>query len=131
MKNLLFVSQGVIQIFVGIGAVASGALLIIAPSGELLQMSTDMLKGTPFDDYLIPGIILFLVNGLGQIVGGILTLRRNRIAGFLGAALGIALMIWLFVQVNMIGGGHILQYSYFMIGVIETTLSFVIQDHLA
>jgi len=131
MKNILFVSQGVIQIFVGIGAVAGGALLIVAPSGELLQMSTDMLKGAPFDDFRIPGIVLFLVNGLGQIVGGILTLRRNRIAGFLGAALGIALMIWLFVQVNIIGGGHILQYGYFMIGVIETTLSFVIQDHLA
>ena len=48
-----------------------------------------------------------------------------------GVALGIGLMIWIFVQVNMIGGRHILQYSYFMVGVIETALSFVIQDRLS
>jgi hypothetical protein len=45
--------------------------------------------------------------------------------------LGIGLMIWIFVQVNMIGGGHILQYSYFALGVVETSLSFLIQDQLS
>jgi len=131
MKNVVFITQGVIQILVGLGAAVSGAILMVAPSGTLLQMPLDMLKGTPFDDFLVPGIILFLVNGIGQIVAGVLTLRRHRFAGYLGAVLGFGLMIWIFVQVNMIGGRHILQYSYFMIGVIETALSFLIQDHLS
>lgn len=131
MKNALFISQSVIQVLVGLGAVVGGAIMIVAPTGTLLQMSPDMLKGTPFSDFLVPGIILFFVIGVGQIGGGVLTMRKQRFAGYLGAALGIGLMIWIFVQVNMIGGRNILQYSYFMIGVMETALSFLIQDDLS
>jgi hypothetical protein len=131
VKNFVCVSQAVIQFLVGLGAIVSGAMLVAVPAGSLLRMSPDMLKEAPFDDFLLPGIILFLVIGVGQVVGGVLTLRRHRSAGYLGAVLGIGLMIWIFVQVNMIGGRHILQYSYFMVGVIETGLSFLIQDHLS
>jgi len=130
MKNALFVSQSVIQFLVGLGAVICGAMLIAVPTGTLLQMYPDMLKGTPFADFLVPGMILFLVIGIGQLVGGILTLRKHLLSGYLGAVLGFGLMIWIFVQVNMIGGRNILQYSYFTVGIIETALAFLIQDHL-
>jgi hypothetical protein len=131
MKSLLFTSQSVIQIFVGLGAVVSGTLLIIVPSGEVLKLPPDMLRNTSFHDFLVPGIILFLVNGVGQLVAGILSIRRNPLAGYVGAVFGMGLMIWIFVQVNMIGGGHILQYSYFIFGLIETALAFLIQNHLS
>jgi len=131
MKSILVISQGVIQILVGVGAVICGAILIVNPAGTLMQMSPDLLKGTPLRDFLIPGVILFLVNGIGQLVGGILTLRKHRFSGYVGAALGMGLMIWIFVQVNMIGGRNFLQYSYFMVGIIETSLAFLIQDHLS
>jgi hypothetical protein len=130
MKNMIFIVQGVMQIFVGLGAAVSGMLLILYPSGELLQAPLDMLKGSPFQNFLLPGIILFLVNGVGQFIAGVITFRRHRLAGYVGAVFGFALMIWIFVQVNMIGGGHILQYSYFFFGVAETALSFEIQNNL-
>jgi hypothetical protein len=125
---MLFVTQGVIQLFVGIGAAVSGLMLIVRPSGGLLQAPVEMLKGTPFPDFLIPGIILFLVNGVGQLVAAGITLRRHPMAALVGGVFGIALMIWVFVQVNMIGGGHILQYSYFSVGVIQTSLAFLMRD---
>jgi hypothetical protein len=131
MKNKIFVFQVIIQFFVGAGAAVSGALMMIIPSGALFQLPPDMLKGTPFHDFLIPGIILFFVNGIGQIVAGIFSLRRHPSAGYVGAVFGMGLMIWIFVQVNMIGGGHILQYSYFTLGLIETAFSFLIQNYLS
>jgi hypothetical protein len=130
VKRLLFASQGVLQILVAIGALVSGAMLIIAPSGALLQAPPDMLNGSPFHDFLVPGIILFLVNGVGQLIAGVLTLRHHRWSGYIGAVFGIGLMIWIFVQINMIGGGHALQYIYFALGVVETALAFMIQDIL-
>ncbi len=130
MKNFIFISQGILQLFLGLGALIGGALLILYPSGRFLRMPTDMLDGSPFHDFLIPGIILFLVNGIGQLVAGILTLRRHPFAGYVGAVFGFGLMIWIFVQVNMIGGRNMLQYSYFAFGVVETTLSFLIHDFL-
>lgn len=128
MKNGLFIVQAVVQFLVGIGAAMSGAMLIAVPSGALLQAPPDMLNGSPFPDFLVPGIILFLMNGVGQIVAGALTLRRHPCAGYVGAVFGFGLIIWIFVQVNMIGGGHVLQYSYFAVGVIEVVLAFLIQD---
>ena len=130
MKSALFVSQSIVQFLVGLGAVVCGAMLIVVPTGTLLHLPPDTLKGTPFANFLVPGIILFLVIGIGQLVGGLFTIRKHRYSGYLGAVLGFGLMIWIFVQVNMIGGRDILQYSYFTVGVIETALSFLIHDQL-
>ncbi len=129
MKKIIFISLYIIQFFVGIGAAICGMAMIVLPSGTFLELPPDMLAGSPFNSFLIPGIILFLVNGVGQIVAGLLTIRRNPMAGYVGAVFGLGLMIWIFVQVNMIGGRNIIQYGYFFIGVIETALSFLIQDH--
>ena len=128
MKKRIFLSQGVLQIFVGIGAAISGLMLMASPDGSLLGAPPDMLKGSPFADFLVPGFILFAVNGIGQLVAAFLTLRRRPAAALTGAVFGLGLMIWIFVQVNMIGGGHILQYGYFFLGVAETALAFLMAE---
>jgi len=118
---------GVLQVFVGIGAVISGGLLIAAPSGEYLQTTPEMLKGSPFGNFLAPGLILALVNGAGQLLAGVLTFRRHPAAAFVAMVFGLGLIIWIFVQVNLIGGGHWLQISYFALGVAEAALAFLLQ----
>ncbi len=50
--------------FLGVGAIGGGAVLIISPSGKMIGMPLSMLKPSPFSDFLIPGIILFLVLGV-------------------------------------------------------------------
>jgi len=52
----------------GLGAIVGGGALIISPSGELLSMPLSLLDKSPFDSYLIPGIILFLVLGLAPLM---------------------------------------------------------------
>jgi hypothetical protein len=53
----------VLHIFLGISAIAGGALLIVKTDGTLLGMEPGWLSGSPFSNYLIPGIFLFVVNG--------------------------------------------------------------------
>ena len=130
MNNLLFISQGIIQIFVSLGALSAGVLMILFPSGKQLQIPLEILDGSPFNNFLVPGIILFLVNGVGQLAAGLMSFRRHPLSGYTGAVFGIGLMIWIFVQVSMIGGGHILQYIYFFLGTIETALAFLIHDQV-
>jgi hypothetical protein len=60
---------------------------------------------------------------LGHATALVLSLKRHRLFGLAAAAMGLGLMIWLFVQVNMIGGGHWLQILYFTIGVAEVSLA--------
>ncbi len=130
MVKILFVTQGILQLFVSLGALVAGAMFILEPSGRLLQAPPEMLKSTPFSNYLLPGIILFCINGLGQACAGILTLRRDARAGIIGGVFGLGLVIWLFVQVSLIGGGYLIQNVFFAIGIAETTLAFFIDRRL-
>jgi len=50
--------------FLGLGAIVGGGAMIISPSGILLGLPLSMLDKAPFNNYLIPGIILFLCLGL-------------------------------------------------------------------
>jgi hypothetical protein len=128
MKRVVYLAEGVLQSWIGIGAVICGALLIIAPDGHFLQMQTAILKNTPFRNFLIPGLILFAVNGLGNVASAVFSFRIHRIAGFGGLFFGIGLIIWLFVQVNMIGGGSLLQYSYFFLGILQLVLGIAMRE---
>lgn len=106
MKNFIFIAQFIIQVLVAFGALVSGFLLVLYPSGKFLGMSVQLLSNSPFSNFLIPGIILVLINGVGQTFASILTFRKLRYAGFVGAIFGLGLIIWIFTQVNIIGGGH-------------------------
>ena len=59
-RNLLIV----LLAFLGLGAIGGGGVLIISPSGKLIGMPLSMLSPSPFYNFLIPGIILFLVLGV-------------------------------------------------------------------
>jgi hypothetical protein len=51
--------------FLGLGAIGGGGALIISPSGKLLGgLPLSILERSPFTDFLVPGIILFVVLGL-------------------------------------------------------------------
>lgn len=51
-------------VFLGIGGTVGGAMLTLAPDGSLLGMAPDWLEGSPFSNYVIPGLILFTFNGV-------------------------------------------------------------------
>jgi hypothetical protein len=84
-----------------------------------------MLQGSPFKSFLLPGIILFVVNGLGQGLVAVLTFRGHRFAGTALQIAGGSLVIWIFTQVSMIGGGHWLQNLYFGLGMAELVLGWL------
>ena len=51
--------------FLGISAIGGGGALIISPSGKLLGgLPLSLLDNSPFNDFLFPGLILFLVLGI-------------------------------------------------------------------
>lgn len=99
-------------LLLSVGALFGGGALIIDPSGELLEMPVTLLAGTPFPDYLIPGIVLFTLFG----VIALLTVvglwfrpawqRSSRLgvdAAWLAAiATGAALIIWILVQMTIL-----------------------------
>jgi hypothetical protein len=50
--------------FVGIGAIAGGGALIVAPSGGLLGIPISILAASAFPDFLVPGLLLICFVGI-------------------------------------------------------------------
>ena len=123
LKKLVPVLEGILQAFVGLGALPCGVLLMVFPKGTALNMPLSMLKNSPFANFFWPGLILFVVIGLGHAAAAVMSFRRHRFCGLAGAVMGLGLMIWIFMQASMIGGGHWLQYLYFALGTAEVSLA--------
>ncbi len=127
----LLLGLGCLQLFIGIGAVAGGFGLVSAPNGSALGIPLELLEHSPFQDYFIPGLVLLVVNGLGNLAGGILTLRRSRTAGEVAIALGTFLVLWIVLQVAFFRTVSWLHVVYFVIGVIEAGLGLRLRRAIA
>jgi hypothetical protein len=67
-----------------------------------MGFSTDLLSGSPFDDFLAPGLILFFVVGGGMLAAGVATLLRWKFADEMSFAAGAILFGWITSQVLII-----------------------------
>jgi len=79
--------------------VAGGLLLVLDASGARLGTPIELLDKTPFTTFLVPGIVLLIVNGLGSMVGSVDSFIGHRHAGELAMAPGMFLVLWIAVQV--------------------------------
>ena len=121
--NILFLILGCIQLFVALGALPVGYLFIIHPDGSAVGMNVEMLANSPFSDFLIPGIALFVFNGIFHLINAVFCFFKLKIAPYIGAISGIGLLIWILVQVYSIGLFSYLQPLFFSIGIVELILS--------
>jgi len=125
------------QLFLGIGALFGGSVLIIDPSGGLINMPLTLLEHSPFHNFLIPGIILFTVLGVIPciIAYSLITGWECKIAGYLNIYnsmhwswsyslyTGFALIIWISVQVFLIQAVAIIHIVYITLGLLIQALS--------
>jgi len=114
---------GIIQLFIAIGPIPAGYLFLIAPDGTKMGMPSDLLSGSVFSDYLIPGLFLFIVIGLFNLISAIFSFIKSKYYSFTGFGLGAALIIWISVQIYILGLTYILQPVFLIIGIIEISLS--------
>jgi hypothetical protein len=118
-------------IFQSISAFAGGILMILNPDGKATGMDQFVDK-VPFGNFILPGLILFIVLGVVPFITfiGLIRKKENKFFASLNVFrgehhwswaysiyTGLMLIIWITVQVQMIGGGHILQTIYPLVGV--------------
>jgi hypothetical protein len=110
----------VLEVLLSIGALGGGLVLIIAPRGEIMPLPLSALAGSPFDTYLVPGLILFGVLGLGPLVAARLAWLRHPLAPTAAFVVGVGLLVWVAVEVAIIGYSNEppLQAIYGILGVV-------------
>lgn len=64
-------------LFLGFGAIYGALMLISDPSGGKIEWSLELLHGTPFSTFLIPGIVLLLTIGLFPVYIAVITILRK------------------------------------------------------
>lgn len=116
--------------FQGISAVGGGVAFLADTSGAVAGMTTQVLARTPFTTYLWPGLLLALGLGVPPLVTAVGVHRRGRIRvaapleratghhwSWVGSiAIGMALMLWIVVQVLLIDERSVLQPTMFLLG---------------
>ena len=129
-KKRAYFGLGALQAFIGLGAIGGGLLLVIDPSGSKLGLPSGLLEGTLFPNYLIPGIFLFMVNGIGSLIGAVFSFTKRRYTQEIAISLGAILVSWIVIQVIIIRSIGWLHGLYFILGIVEVWLGLYIRRHL-
>jgi hypothetical protein len=127
----------ILQLLLGLGAVGGGGALLAVPDGSILHMPLDILKYSPFSDFLIPGLILFVFIGLfpWAVAYGLWKqpgwrwpdrlnpLKRYHWSWSGSLASGVATVIWITVEVIMLRSAvfvHCLYWGWGLVIIILT-----------
>jgi hypothetical protein len=89
------------------GLLAFGALNAFAGGYYGMSGAEDVpkewLEGSPFEDYFIPGLVLFVVVGGSFLAAAIAVLAKLHIARFAAFSAGAIVLGWLAVETAIIG----------------------------
>ena len=115
--------QSVILFLVGVGALFGGAMGISDPYGISYGMPIDSLKNGPFTNFLIPGLFLFFIIGLGHLISFVAVKRKLKFHAYISGGAGCTLMAWILIQCYILQSIHYLHIIFFIIGLSESLIA--------
>jgi hypothetical protein len=92
----------VLLFLVGLNAVAAGYAFMTDPSGNGIGISTEYIRHSPFRDFFIPGLVLFIIIGLLSIVTAVATMAKAIQYSRLIFLQGVLLCGWIVIQMIMV-----------------------------
>ncbi len=112
-------------LWIGLGAVAGAACMLIDPSGKIMGMDAMLpffqkmpLADVLFQNFVFSGISLLIVNGLTNLTAAVLLLRRKHAGVVLGGFFGITLMLWIYIQFWLFPP-NVMSTLYFLFGLAQ------------
>jgi len=126
LKRYLRITTISLLLLTAMNASVAGVLFIKDPSGHKMGMSVSYLKDSPFNSYLIPGIVLLIINGLLNFIAAFFVFKKKPFALLLVIIQGILLCGWIVIQVIMVRDISLLHIIMFTIGTILTISGFLL-----
>ncbi len=130
MKTFLKILVIVILVYIGAGALYGSWMLLSDPSGAHFYLSVQLLQHSPFHNYLIPGILLLLFNGLLPFFVLVSVLLKTRNHPKLVMLQGLILIGWLTVElmINTAFFVPFLHYSLYASGILLVMTGLVLME---
>ena len=127
MHRIFKIIAIILLLFNAISALFGGWSLMSDPSGESLEIPFRFLEHSPFENFLVPGIILFILNGLFSLLFAVMALLKFMNYSWLVIFQGFILVGWLIIQIIMIrdfyGPLHVL---YFSVGILLISTGWIL-----
>ena len=95
--------------FMALNALPAGILLVLRPDGSWIGLQPSLLAGTPFPDFLVPGLALAFAVGGTSLLAFLLVLFRHPYASRSVLLAGLIQIGWIACQVAFIGYQGFLQ----------------------
>lgn len=95
----------------GVGAIYGGGMLMLDPTGSTIHLSPELIRGSRFSNYFIPGLLLFVFNGLFSLASAVSGMMGIRQYSSMLLLQGLILTVWLVVQVNIMKHAYIHHYA--------------------
>jgi len=127
MKTLLLILVS----FIALTSTLSGLLMISNPDGGIMNLQLSLVKGTPFKNFLIPGILLMVVVGGVNVLAVFYNMQRHPNRYNWAIAGGIMISGWIVVQMILIHTAHWLHILYLGIGIIIILLAYQLKGKWA
>lgn len=117
----------------GIQKVLAALLLIVAINalgGGYYGMAgaknvpVEWLEGSPFKSYFIPALFLFVFIGIISLAAAIVVFMNKPYSPLLSYTTGTILLLWIIIQVSIIGFVSWLQPAMFLMGVAILVLTY-------
>lgn len=114
-------------LFNGSGALIGGYSLMRYPDGHMMQLDPSLLQHTPFTNYFIPGLILFMANGcLSTIIIWMLVAKKTR-TGVAMIAQGMILGGWIIIQMLLIRTVFFLHIIFILLAIAFLILGYLLR----
>lgn len=127
MKSLLLI----LLCFIAFTSVVSGIMMISGPDGKIMNLPLSLLKGTPFRNFLVPGILLtFIVGGINLLAAYYNLLKRTNQYNWAIAG-GLVISAWIIVQMILIRAAHWLHFLYLGTGIFIVLLAYQLKGKWA
>jgi len=111
--------------FIATGAIPAGVLYVTDPStGGPLDSDPAWLDGSPFADFLVPGLFLALVIGAGNLAAVAGQARQQGYAAYASMACGVVLATWIVVQASIVPFNPGFHPAFFLIGLAMVALGY-------
>ena len=119
----------ILCLIVSLTAIPSGIIMILYPEGSVFQLPPDLLQFTPFENFLIPGLLLAIVVGGSALTAGIALFSNSPLQYSLAMIAGILLDAWIFIQTLLLRSFHWLHGFYLFLGLAILVLASWLINH--
>jgi hypothetical protein len=121
--NLINKILGILLIFVAANAFAGGYYGLLGAKG----IPIEWLRNSPFNNYFIPSVILIVIIGSSSLFAGIAVLMKFRTGDLIAYTAGGILMVWLAVELFIIGYVSWMQPATAIVGILILSLAWLMQ----